>query len=316
MEVPAEDVTCAICFEEVSTQMTLPCTCNVVYCAQCWDRSLAQSFNAYGQARCPTCRGPICVDFDPEEVCLVFSRASAPLSTDLEGLGVHDARTVKEQSKNDAVQKLRQQALPAQVRLLQKHGWRHPGLKEMASAPEVELRRMPVSELSQHMATLGGSSVDSSSPQGTDCEKEELVRCLAQKKEVMCRVLGERLASLTEELPACVCGSSLIRVSGEERTMRCCDKMAMLSGFARDSNNYRMVFERLTVLQRSICFCDLCGESVPTANSVWTCKNGDTTILHATSYDVCDECFMKYAVLGEIMPSSSPRVVDTEMTAA
>lgn len=308
MELPDEDTTCAICFEDVDNQIELPCSCKVVYCAQCWDRSLAQSFNAYGQARCPTCRLPICVDFDAERVCLVFSRATELLSNDLEGLDVVNARQVKEASKTDAVKKLRQQALPAQVRLLQNHGRRHPGLNEIAQSVEGQLRRMTVDELKQHIKMIGASS--------DDClEKEDLVLCILENKQMLGRVLGEKFTELTDELPACVCGSSLIRVSGEERTMRCCDKMPMLSGAPRDSSNYRNVFERLASLQSSICFCDLCGESVPTANAVWTCKNGDTTILHATSYDVCDECFMKYSACGESMPSSDPGpAADMDMT--
>lgn len=312
MDLQDEEVSCcAICFEEIDIhQQELPCSCNVAYCAQCWDRALAHSFNASldGQARCPTCRGPICVDFDPERVCLLFSRAPTETSEDSTCRDSQDPRQRRESRKNEAVQKLRQQALPAQIRLLQKYGVRHPGLKEIAETPEVELRRMSVAELKSQISHLGGSS--------EDClEKEDLVRCLADKKELLGRVLGEKFAASTDDLPSCVCGSKLLRVSGEERTMRCCDKMQMLSGVSRDSQNYRTVFERLTSMQSSICFCDLCGSSVPTANAVWTCENGDSTILHATSYDVCDECYMKYAALGESMPSADPSaVVDTEMT--
>jgi len=247
------------------------------------------------------------VDFDPERVCLIFSKA-LPSSTDSEGWDA-DSRQVKETSKTAAVQKLRNQALPAQIRLLQNHGRRHPGLEELTRAPEVQLRGMSVCELKEHITTLGGSSADC-------LEKEDLVRCLLQKKEMLGRVLGKKFADFTDELPSCVCGSSLIRVTGEERTMRCCDKMPYLSGVPRESTNYQLVLSRLTSMQSSICFCDLCGESVPIANAVWTCKNGDTTILHATSYDVCDECFMKFAARGEAMPSAEPctALEDAEMT--
>lgn len=308
MDEPDEESMCAICFEEVRVaQQELPCSCNVVYCAICWDRALAQSFNASGQARCPTCRGSICVDFDPDKVCLIFSRAPPESFPVMEGLSSHDARKNIENLRNDAVQKLRQQALPAQVRLLQNHSARHPGLKDIAQAPEEQLRRMSVPELKQHIVSIGGNC--------EEClEKEDLVRCLLEHKEMIGRVLGERLAAQTEDLPSCVCGSSLLRVSGEERTMRCCDKMQILQGASRDSHNYRLVFERLKAMQSSICFCDLCGTSVPTQNAVWTCKNGDSTILHATSYDVCDECFMKYGALGESMPTEAFTAPDADMT--
>jgi len=308
MELPEEALICAICFEEAEQTTELPCTCNVTFCSQCWDRALAQSFNSSGQAKCPTCRGPVCVDFDPDRVCLVFSRATPPSQLTSSG-GLHDVdpRMSREASKTEAVQKLRQQALPAQVRLLQNHGMCHPSLKEMVRTPEVQLWRMSVAELKHHIASAGSSS--------EGClEKHDLVRRLLQEataKQVMGRVLGEQLASVSEELPACVCGSSLVRVSGAERAMRCCDKMPLLSGVPRGTPHYQAVFDRFS-MQSSICFCDLCGNSVPIANAVWTCKNGDTTILHATSYDVCDECFMRHAGCeGSGMDVNEPSAMET-----
>jgi hypothetical protein len=234
------------------------------------------------------------VDYDAERLCIVFSRSDVALSHELEGMGASDARLAKESSKTEAVRKLREQALPAQIRLLQNYGKRHPILNEVAQEKEAYLRRMSIQELRGHAAAFGSICEDS-------LEKDDLVKCLLDKNEMIGRVLGETFVNATDESPACVCGSSLVRVSGPERTMRCCDKMPPLAGVPRNSPNYRVVYERLTATQTSICFCDLCGDSVPTANAVWTCKNGDTTILHATSYDVCDECFMKYAALDEPM---------------
>lgn len=288
VEEPHETAECAICFESVLQTTALPCACKVAYCAQCWDRALAQSFNSVGQARCPTCREQVCVDFDPERVCLVFSRAAQGLRQEAEARGV-DARQALEDYKTEAVRKLRQQALPAQVRLLEEHGERNPVLHDMALAPEAQLRGMSESALRRHIIDLGGNAPD-------NLEKEDLVSLLrkeAEEKQALGCLLGRNFADATQELPSCVCGCSLERVSGDERTMRCCDKM--LAGSSRDSQQYLDVFERLTLMQPSICFCDLCGKSVAIANAVWTCENGDSTILHATSYDVCDECFMRYA---------------------
>ena len=31
---------------------------------------------------------------------------------------------------------------------------------------------------------------------------------------------------------------------------------------------------------------------------VYTCGNGERTILHPTTYDVCDACFVRYGVEG------------------
>jgi len=312
--VLSDEYQCAICFEDVEQTIEIPCACNVFYCAQCWDRSLAQSFNSTGEARCPTCRVVVCVDFDPEKNCLLFSRAPVPALPAAACFGArnwHEARQLREATKQEAVQKLRQQALPAQIRILQSHGRRNPELSQVARTPELQLRRMSVPELKRQHTILGISS--------NDClDKDDLVCRLLQeannKKMIGC-LLGEKLASSTEHLPGCVCGSSLVRVTGAERTMRCCDKMPQLAGSSRDSPYYQNAFERLSALQRSVCFCDLCGDSVPTANAVWTCENGDSTILHATSYDVCDECFMRYAAFGDAIPSSTSKsVVDIEMT--
>merc|ERR1740139_607484 len=74
---------CAICFEPVSQYTVLPCSCKVSYCLRCWDRALAESFNSCGEARCPTCRAPVCVDFDPDQSRLVFTRDAMPLTVDL-----------------------------------------------------------------------------------------------------------------------------------------------------------------------------------------------------------------------------------------
>merc|ERR1712080_442388 len=127
-------------------------------------------------------------------------------------------------------------------------------------------------------------------------EKDDLVCRLlkeANDKQMMGRILGEKLATVTEELPACVCGSSLVHVSGEERAKRFLDTQP---GASRDSLHYQMLLHMLTSKQgASLCMCDLCGANVGVANAVWTCRNGDCTILHATSYDICDECFMRYA---------------------
>eukprot|EP00928_Gymnodinium_smaydae_P050765 TRINITY_DN34330_c0_g1_i2.p1 TRINITY_DN34330_c0_g1~~TRINITY_DN34330_c0_g1_i2.p1 ORF type:complete len:276 (-),score=42.00 TRINITY_DN34330_c0_g1_i2:16-843(-) len=65
---------CAICFEPLQTSTALPCACKVSYCMGCWDRSLAESFKARGEARCPTCRALVQVDFDAERGQLIFSR--------------------------------------------------------------------------------------------------------------------------------------------------------------------------------------------------------------------------------------------------
>ena len=44
--------------------------------------------------------------------------------------------------------------------------------------------------------------------------------------------------------------------------------------------------------------CDLCDDQLSPHAFVYTCDNGDHTILHPTTYDVCEECFVRYSVDG------------------
>lgn len=44
--------------------------------------------------------------------------------------------------------------------------------------------------------------------------------------------------------------------------------------------------------------CDLCDEHLSYSMAVYTCDNGERTILHPTTYDVCEACFVRYAVSG------------------
>ena len=38
--------------------------------------------------------------------------------------------------------------------------------------------------------------------------------------------------------------------------------------------------------------CDLCDAQLPSRAPVYTCGNGDHTVLHPTTYDVCEGCFV------------------------
>ena len=65
LEADAGSEDCAICFDPVHAEdrLPLPCRCQLTYCLLCWDRALAAAFNDNGQARCPSCRRPVRVDF-------------------------------------------------------------------------------------------------------------------------------------------------------------------------------------------------------------------------------------------------------------
>ena len=38
--------------------------------------------------------------------------------------------------------------------------------------------------------------------------------------------------------------------------------------------------------------CDLCEDYIQLAGALWNCSMGERTILHATSYDVCQRCLV------------------------
>jgi len=131
-EADGEDE-CAICFEPVHDIVKLPCACKVVYCLQCWDHALAESFNGCGEARCPTCRLNIRVDFISEAGRLVFSPATAKddessPSDNPEDVGTEDGRDRFqhacriERRARRARRRLIRQACPAQIKLIKQHG--------------------------------------------------------------------------------------------------------------------------------------------------------------------------------------------------
>uniref|UniRef100_A0A7S1LUB6 Uncharacterized protein n=1 Tax=Alexandrium catenella TaxID=2925 RepID=A0A7S1LUB6_ALECA len=90
-----------------------------------------------------------------------------------------------------------------------------------------------------------------------------------------------------EAVPSCVCGSTLRRVSRSDRVNRICE--TMWPGAPRE--------ELIAIILSGQCdvICDICANQVRTCSGVWTCDNGESTILHATAYDVCDACFVDYS---------------------
>lgn len=285
---------CAICFESLYQEIALPCSCKVSYCARCWDRSLAQSLNSCGQARCPTCRAIVHVDFDTDRACLVFSRELDPFVFELSTAGPEDFKRVLE-GRAHAIGTLREKARPAQIRLLEQHGLAHPEFHDIVDRFDIHLFGLSIAELSTSILSLGGAIVDCS-------EKTDLVKRLQDivnsgdqqaiaehgRESRLAHVLGSAFVTASREAPKCVCGSFLKRVSGRERACMC------LRGLSPGSPGFEEAFNRVTMGDSSGCFCDLCTENVPLSSYVWTCENENSTVLHATSYDVCDGCFLRF----------------------
>jgi len=112
LEQEGDVVDCTICFNSC-TPISLPCACSLPYCTQCWDRALAQSFQSCGEARCPTCRTAVHVDFDVDHSWLVFSRKDD--EDEVTSLGRHEQLRMHQH-------RLAQQAKPVQLRLLREYG--------------------------------------------------------------------------------------------------------------------------------------------------------------------------------------------------
>jgi len=91
--------------------------------------------------------------------------------------------------------------------------------------------------------------------------------------------------------PNCVCGGFLERVSRRERAGRICQWQVPQCP-PRGSFEFERVVDLILARLGSPASCDLCGE--PIESAVWTCENGDDTILHTNAYDVCDGCFIRY----------------------
>jgi len=93
-------------------------------------------------------------------------------------------------------------------------------------------------------------------------------------------------------VPVCVCGAEMERMSSKQRIER------ML--YDTDPNfashfgtNQDELVERL--MKCALVTCDLCQQLATRTGACWTCKNGQNTILHPASYDVCEACFEQYA---------------------
>merc|ERR1712166_885204 len=83
--------------------------------------------------------------------------------------------------------------------------------------------------------------------------------------------------------PKCVCGRGCLqRIDGIERVRHTLGEQA---------KGYSDEHIRNATRGDSFCTCDICGKSVGTDSFVWTCDNRNSSILHASSYDICEKCF-------------------------
>lgn len=308
-EVIAESE-CAICFE-LAYSTVLPCACKVSYCTRCWDQSLAASFHSNGQARCPTCRGPVHVDFDASSGRMVFSREDVSDDDDdrdeVGALAEADdcdaeaqaamqaARAIalarkrenkRAEQRQKMTNRLLHQAKPAQIQILHKVGSQQPEpqLMEVAKDPDSVLYNLSKEDLESRLVMLGSSAEGCT-------DREELAQrlriLLGSSTELACHLAAPQMTCK----PPCVCGSTLKRVNGTDRMLSAIPTMMPhASRQERERLFVHMLRGDLPAVQ-----CDLCDRVVRASNGIWTCENGTSTILHATAYDVCDACLAVHA---------------------
>jgi len=315
-----EEMECTICMESIDEETLLPCQCKLHYCQSCWDKALANSFSQCGQARCPSCRSLVRVDFDPETNRMVFSKETMDMTrasqdelirqvrqeylqmvqeTQSEPSNETFQRFVEnheayqkmkelEKSRTDIISRLRHQAMPALQKGFQIYGEANPSLQEVHANASEALAKSSISDLKELMKV---AKVDTEG-----LEKSELIGRLVERTD------KESLVGLwaSEKCPApkCVCHSTLQRVGGVERFRQSLGEQAQ--GLTDDEVHNILLQQQLRGMSHVIC--DICEGNVHLAQDsfVWTCENRNSTILHATSYDICDHCFLQWTCEGGV----------------
>lgn len=279
----ADELTCAICFEPVTVSTSLPCQCKVPYCLQCWDCCLAQSLKSVGQSRCPTCRSPVQVDFDPSTARVVFSNEPNTGDGHVTDQIDRDANVVKR------VAKLRKQVRPVQIQILQKHGEDHPELQEIMRDPKAYLRNLSIAELKREITWQGGAVADC-------VDERDFVERFGELARSESELISASWAAHPGATPPCVCGSVLYRVYGSALAKKSVEDLLAMSEIPRGSRLYRRAFKHylleVAFNGSSGSFCDLCEKDLPYTSGVWRCQNNGLKILHPTEYDICDSCFV------------------------
>jgi len=96
-----------------------------------------------------------------------------------------------------------------------------------------------------------------------------------------CIEVADTMDELTLQMlkPMCVCGGFLEHVTYKKRFFRLNEEFGV-------DWNHRTCY---------VISCNLCDTVVPQRSSLWTCEDGCRSVLHPTSYDICESCFSKHA---------------------
>jgi len=210
--------------------------------------------------------------------------------------------------RSETIERLAHQAMPAQICILQEYGGEHPVVPAMIKSPRSELGKCSLTDLVVNFASLdeGKWSLNDEGSHDDCLEKPDLVDRLLEN--VKTGTIVSRWAAVTLPAPKCVCGSSLIWLDGKARLRR------TYEGRIADSE-FDNFFERMKEQGRGGIICDVCDCKQTVEDPVWTCENGCGTILHATSYDICNDCFIRHACCEVARSSEAAEEVDASSDA-
>lgn len=194
------------------------------------------------------------------------------------------------QRHQETIERLAQQAIPAMTRILDRyHAANDVPIEGFLQDPTKHLNELTLAVLKKEIEQRHGNT--------EGCvEKSDVIERLLQTAAGDTGGIAGFLVSAKLDAPACVCGSSLERVHSKERTRRFLAKQGI-----EDLERQEMMLQRMAAAEASgmgggtNMICDICDCQIAFSSCVWTCKNEDCTILHATTYDVCDTCFQRHA---------------------
>lgn len=219
------DEVCAICFEQ-KVFVELPCVCRSVrYCAACWDRCLVVGLNAAGQARCPSCRVVISVDFEPQQERIVFSMAEVD-ATSLDQADVEEGEKIEAAKSDDWRLRLYSKTRPVQIGLLREHGLSRAAAaawpSQSCTAPMClcggELERLDVRTRILRMLEAADSAWRSRVPES---QVEPMIAHLARSPLVTCD-LCSKVATITGVVWSCGNGTNTLLHPSAYDVCECC----------------------------------------------------------------------------------------------
>jgi len=100
-------------------------------------------------------------------------------------------------------------------------------------------------------------------------------------KGAAAKSLDQPATSHTLRKPMCVCGGLLERVTYRKR-------FSLLREDFGVEWRHRVSY---------VISCNLCDAVLSQSGSLWTCEDGCRSVLHPTSYDICESCFSKHVGL-------------------